>query len=123
VFIFLPLLPGFAGDVSSESSVVLRLQMHWQYQTLIRSPTSLFSLVSQCPLISDPGEFISVLGLRQHGVLNDLPVTSIVYIHSKIMLVDDRVAVIGSANINDRSMMGDRDSEIAILIEGFGFEF
>jgi phospholipase D1/2 len=35
------------------------------------------------------------------------------------MLVDDRVVVMGSANINDRSMMGDRDSEIAILIEGF----
>ena len=31
------------------------------------------------------------------------------------MIVDDRIVLIGSANINDRSLMGDRDSEIAII--------
>ena len=40
-----------------------------------------------------------------------------IYVHSKIMIVDDRYALIGSANINDRSMKGTRDSEIAIVIE------
>jgi phospholipase D1/2 len=30
--------------------------------------------------------------------------------------VDDRTVVIGSANINDRSLLGTRDSEIAVLI-------
>jgi len=39
------------------------------------------------------------------------------------MLVDDRVVVIGSANLNDRSMMGDRDSEIGIVIEGFLIDY
>ena len=38
------------------------------------------------------------------------------YIHSKLMIVDDRVALVGSANINDRSLVGDRDSEVAVLI-------
>ena len=33
------------------------------------------------------------------------------------MIVDDDTVIIGSANINDRSMMGDRDSEIAVLVE------
>lgn len=33
------------------------------------------------------------------------------------MIVDDKVALIGSANINDRSLMGSRDSEIAVVIE------
>ncbi len=32
-----------------------------------------------------------------------------------VMVVDDRLVIIGSANINDRSLMGDRDSEIAIV--------
>jgi phospholipase D1/2 len=32
-------------------------------------------------------------------------VTEQVYIHAKLMIVDDRVAIIGSANINDRSMV------------------
>lgn len=38
------------------------------------------------------------------------------YIHAKICIVDDRLAIIGSANINERSMRGDRDSEIAAVI-------
>lgn len=35
-----------------------------------------------------------------------------VYVHSKIMIIDDCVALIGSANINDRSLLGSRDSEV-----------
>lgn len=33
------------------------------------------------------------------------------------MIVDDDTVIIGSANINDRSLLGSRDSEIAILFE------
>ena len=33
-----------------------------------------------------------------------------------MMIVDDREVIIGSANLNDRSLIGDRDSEIAVLI-------
>ena len=33
------------------------------------------------------------------------------------MIVDDKRAIIGSANINDRSLSGNRDSELAIVIE------
>jgi len=32
-----------------------------------------------------------------------------------MMIVDDQKVLIGSANINDRSMLGSRDSEIAVL--------
>lgn len=39
------------------------------------------------------------------------------YVHSKIMIVDDKVVICGSANLNDRSMKGTRDSEIALYIE------
>ncbi|KAF9373787.1 hypothetical protein CPB97_000315 [Podila verticillata] len=44
-------------------------------------------------------------------------VTEQLYIHSKLMIVDDKIIIIGSANINDRSQLGYRDSEIAIIIE------
>ncbi len=33
------------------------------------------------------------------------------------MIVDDRHMIIGSANINDRSLLGSRDSELAMVIE------
>jgi phosphatidylserine/phosphatidylglycerophosphate/cardiolipin synthase-like enzyme len=42
-----------------------------------------------------------------------------VYVHSKIMIVDDCIALIGSANINDRSLLGSRDSEVPLLLDDF----
>jgi phospholipase D1/2 len=35
-----------------------------------------------------------------------------IYVHSKLMIIDDCVTLIGSANINDRSLLGSRDSEV-----------
>jgi len=32
------------------------------------------------------------------------------------MIVDDKYVIIGSANINDRSLKGNRDSEIAVQL-------
>lgn len=39
------------------------------------------------------------------------------YVHSKILIADDRVVICGSANLNDRSQLGTHDSEIAVVIE------
>jgi phospholipase D1/2 len=51
--------------------------------------------------------------LTQHsfekGVAQDgLHLTEMIYVHSKLMIVDDQIAFISSANVNDRSMLGDR---------------
>ncbi|XP_042488526.1 phospholipase D alpha 1-like [Macadamia integrifolia] len=37
-----------------------------------------------------------------------------IYVHAKMMIVDDEYIIIGSANLNQRSMDGGRDSEIAM---------
>ena len=37
-----------------------------------------------------------------------------IYVHSKGMIVDDEYVISGSANINQRSMDGSRDTEIAM---------
>ena len=42
--------------------------------------------------------------------------TEQVYIHSKMMIVDDDVLLVGSANINDRSLLGSRDAELAVVV-------
>ncbi|KAG1152416.1 hypothetical protein G6F37_000260 [Rhizopus arrhizus] len=44
-------------------------------------------------------------------------VTEELYIHGKLLIADDRVVIMGSANLNDRSQCGDRDSEIALIVE------
>ncbi|KAJ3677188.1 hypothetical protein LUZ60_002912 [Juncus effusus] len=37
----------------------------------------------------------------------------LIYVHAKLMIVDDEYVIVGSANLNERSLAGDRDSEIA----------
>lgn len=115
VIAVIPLLPGFAGEVNGGSSGVLRIQLHWEYQTISRGPNSIYAQLSACPYINKPSDYIRFYSLRNHEILNDKPVTEILYIHSKLMVVDDEKMIIGSANINDRSMMGDHDSEIAVV--------
>ncbi|KAF3339129.1 phospholipase D alpha 1-like protein [Carex littledalei] len=36
-----------------------------------------------------------------------------IYVHAKLMIVDDEYVIVGSANLNQRSLAGDRDTEIA----------
>jgi phospholipase D1/2 len=109
----LPLLPAFAGDVESGDCIFLRMILDWHYKTIK-------SLVKRIKNLGvDPEEYIKFLGLRTHGVNNEgTPSTEIVYVHSKLMIVDDTCTIIGSANINDRSLLGDRDSEIAVVTYG-----
>jgi phospholipase D1/2 len=59
--------------------------------------------------------------MRNWAVLMGKLVQEIIYVHSKLMIVDDKYVICGSANINDRSMMGKRDSEVGALIEDTDF--
>ncbi|GFZ13971.1 phospholipase D P1 [Actinidia rufa] len=114
VVIVIPLLPGFQGGVDDSGAAAVRTIMHWQYRTICRGHNSilqnLYDLLG--PKMHD---YISFYGLRSYGRLfDDGPVaTSQVYVHSKVMIIDDCISLIGSANINDRSLLGSRDSEIS----------
>lgn len=61
-------------------------------------------------------EYVTLLNLRNWAQLGDRYVTEQVYVHSKLTIVDDLYALLGSANVNDRSLLGERDSEIAVLV-------
>ncbi len=74
-------------------------------------------MLGQLREIGNLEDYLGIYSLRTHGIISGLPATEIVYIHSKLLIIDDCVALIGSANINDRSLMGDRDSEIAVVVE------
>jgi phospholipase D1/2 len=47
----------------------------------------------------------------------DAFVSEELYLHTKCLIADDRVVIVGSANLNDRSQLGNHDSEIAVVIE------
>nr|GAT61270.1 phospholipase D [Mycena chlorophos] len=55
------------------------------------------------------------LGTEQEEL--DAYVSELLYIHTKLMIIDDRRVIMGSANFNDRSQRGDGDSEIALVVE------
>lgn len=61
-------------------------------------------------------KYLKIYGLWNHAVMSGKPVSEIVYVHSKLMIVDDNQMIVGSANINDRSMNGNWDSELAVVI-------
>ena len=112
----IPLMPGFQNNIDSPDGSSLRLIMYAQYYSLCRGETSIFGRLRRADI--DGEDYISVYGLRGWGKIGeqDQLVTEQVYIHAKIMIVDDRVAIIGSANINERSMRGNRDSEVAAIV-------
>lgn len=119
VIALLPLMPAFeASSVDRSDASTLRTIMQAQYSAISRGPHSILGqlLARGIPV----EEYICFYSLRKYGFLGEKAITEQLYIHSKLLIVDDRVAIVGSANINDRSMLGVRDSELAVVVEDEG---
>ncbi|XP_022451787.1 phospholipase D2 isoform X3 [Delphinapterus leucas] len=116
VYMLLPLLPGFEGDISTGGGNSIQAILHFTYRTLCRGEYSILHRL-KAAMGTAWQDYISICGLRTHGELGRHPVSELIYIHSKMLIADDRTVIIGSANINDRSLLGKRDSELAVLIE------
>ncbi|XP_072313653.1 phospholipase D1a [Eucyclogobius newberryi] len=116
VYVVTPLLPGFEGDITTGGGNALQAVMHFNYRTMIRGE---YSIISQLKREMDDQwmHYISFAGLRTHAELEGRLVTELIYVHSKMLIADDNTVIIGSANINDRSMLGKRDSEVAVIVE------
>lgn len=61
--------------------------------------------------------YLTLLNLRTCQVLGGQTRTEQIYVHSKLLIADDSHVILGSANINDRSLAGHRDSELAVYID------
>ena len=111
-------------------SLLNRIRKHlWVYQQLIKDevPRKEWSKMRSgyydkigdnyltIPL-KECGKYVTLLNLRSWTQLGDRTVTEQIYVHSKLTIVDDLYVLVGSANINDRSLLGGRDSELAALI-------
>uniref|UniRef100_A0A3Q3QLQ1 Phospholipase n=1 Tax=Monopterus albus TaxID=43700 RepID=A0A3Q3QLQ1_MONAL len=116
VYVVTPLLPGFEGDITTGGGNAIQVVMHFNYRTMIRGE---YSIISQLKKKMDDQwmNYISFAGLRTHAELEGRLVTELIYVHSKMLIADDNTVIIGSANINDRSMLGKRDSEVAVIVE------
>ena len=113
-------MPAFEGDIASQTTGnALRTILHYNYISISRDQNSLLKQITAQGI--NPTNYVSFCSLRQNGELLNTPITELIYIHSKLMIVDDRTIICGSANINDRSLLGSRDSEMAIIIEDTEF--
>uniref|UniRef100_A0A674NU92 Phospholipase n=1 Tax=Takifugu rubripes TaxID=31033 RepID=A0A674NU92_TAKRU len=116
VYVVTPLLPGFEGDITTGGGNAIQAVMHFNYRTMIRGEHSIISQLKK-EMDDQWMNYISFAGLRTHTELEGRLVTELIYVHSKMLIADDNTVIIGSANINDRSMLGKRDSEVAVIVE------
>lgn len=113
--IIIPTMPGYPSPLNEDAAGSVRLIVECQNRSICRGETSIFSRLRAEGI--DPNNYITFFSLRGWGKLkNGQLTTEGVYIHAKAMIVDDRLVIIGSANINERSQRGDRDSELACVI-------
>lgn len=114
--VVIPLMPGFQNTVDSQDGTSVRLIMQCQFRSICRGATSIFGKVRAQGI--EPEDYIQFYSLRKWGEIGPIKqlVTEQLYIHAKCMVVDDKIAIIGSANINERSMLGSRDSECAAVV-------
>ena len=113
--IVMPLVPGFPMPIDHPDASSVRLIVECQYKSICRGENSIFGRLRREGIA--PEDYIQFFSLRSWSKLRGgLLTTEQIYPHDKIMVVDDRLAIIGSANINERSQRGDRDSELACVI-------
>eukprot|EP01053_Blabericola_migrator_P000064 Blabericola_migrator_1__63@NODE_1015_length_5700_cov_454_708148_g697_i0_p1_GENE_NODE_1015_length_5700_cov_454_708148_g697_i0NODE_1015_length_5700_cov_454_708148_g697_i0_p1_ORF_typecomplete_len841_score131_67PLDc_2/PF13091_6/19PLDc_2/PF13091_6/2_7e19PLDc/PF00614_22/4e03PLDc/PF00614_22/4_1e03PLDc/PF00614_22/3_2e08PLDc/PF00614_22/4_4e07PLD_C/PF12357_8/9_3e14_NODE_1015_length_5700_cov_454_708148_g697_i031375659 len=125
VYALIPLYPE-----GVPSSVTVQEILHWQYQTA----NMMYQLIGKkLAEVGDtehhPVDYLQFffVGKREPDADVSVPAKATVelenalthkrfqiYVHSKMMICDDEYVIMGSANINDRSMSGCRDTEIAV---------
>merc|ERR1712110_488168 len=125
-YIVIPMFP--EGD---PASAPIQEILYWQTRTIEMMYKRVGDAIKQAGLDSHPTDWLLFMcpGKRElpGPHLNQLedPTDEIaklmrdtlrfpIYVHSKMMIVDDAYIIVGSANINQRSMAGTRDTEMAV---------
>ncbi|KAG2563444.1 phospholipase D alpha 2-like [Panicum virgatum] len=130
VYVVLPMWP--EGDPSGWTVQAI---LHWQRKTMEMMYADIAAALRAKSIDADPKDYLSFFCLGNREAKLEVPREyepkghpprgsdyeraqkarrAMVYVHSKLMIVDDEYIIIGSANINQRSMDGGRDTEIAM---------
>lgn len=91
---------------------------YWQCRSISKGSGSFLQLLAdKCPGIFVQ-DYVCFFSLYSHAVVGPNAYGNLIYVHTKLIIVDDKKMIIGSQNINDRSFRGTRDSEIGIVVHG-----
>ncbi|KAK2503908.1 hypothetical protein MC885_014040 [Smutsia gigantea] len=94
VYVVIPLLPGFEGDISTGGGNALQAIMHFNYRTMCRGENSILGQL-KAEIGNQWINYISFCGLRTHAELEGNLVTELIYVHSKLLIADDNTVIIG----------------------------
>eukprot|EP00250_Pteridium_aquilinum_P005314 c15429_g1_i1 orf=299-2836(-) len=130
VYIVIPMWPEGVPTSSSVQEI-----LYFQSQTMEMMYLHIAEALKEMDMDNErhPTDYLNFfcLGNREVNTQNDsAPTTQVdekssqvlaqrsgrfmIYVHAKGMIVDDEFVIVGSANINERSMAGSRDTEIAM---------
>ncbi|XVF74425.1 hypothetical protein PTKIN_Ptkin13bG0109500 [Pterospermum kingtungense] len=128
VYILIPMWPEGVPDSEPVQDI-----LHWTRETMAMMYKLIGEAIKETGKPGHPGDYLNFFCLanrekesKEEFVPPHSPQPStqywnaqkhrrfMVYVHSKVMIVDDLYILIGSANVNQRSMDGQRDTEIAI---------
>ncbi|TQD85225.1 hypothetical protein C1H46_029222 [Malus baccata] len=128
VYVVVPMWPEGIPESASVQAI-----LDWQRRTMNMMYSDIKSALDAQGLEEDPRSYLTFfcLGNREAKKLGEYEPSEtpeadsdyqraqearrfMIYVHTKMMIVDDEYIIIGSANINQRSMDGARDSEIAM---------
>lgn len=131
VVIVLPLQPEGSLDAVNGNGNLMGPIVGYQVKTIRAMYVRIWKALEEMGRpMSDADHYISFFSLAKRdpagpGAVEGLAVGSkaallaklrryMIYVHSKLMISDDKRCIVGSANINERSMRADRDSEVAV---------
>ncbi|KAL1814457.1 hypothetical protein DCAR_0518606 [Daucus carota subsp. sativus] len=128
VYVVLPMWPEGIPESGSVQAI-----LDWQRRTMEMMYKDIIQALQAKGIEEDPRNYLTFFCLGNREVKRDGeyepseqpdPDTDysraqesrrfMIYVHAKMMIVDDEYIIIGSANINQRSMDGAKDSEIAM---------
>ena len=125
-YVVIPMFPN--GNPSSAS---VQQILHYQYRTMEMMYNKVADAIQTAGSNTHPTDWLLFLclgkreGYGEHLDQLDQPTDQMakllrqtlrfpIYVHSKMMIVDDVYIILGSANINERSLAGTRDTEMAV---------
>uniref|UniRef100_A0A8C2K444 Phospholipase n=1 Tax=Cyprinus carpio TaxID=7962 RepID=A0A8C2K444_CYPCA len=115
VFVVIPLLPGFEGDISQGGGNAIQAILHFTYRTINRGEHSILSRLKE-RMQDEWTQYISLCGLRTHSQLGQSPVTELIYVHSKALIADDRCYIIGETFLPEHLLVAKGNSEMFLMM-------
>ena len=107
--------------------------LYWQFRTIQAMYRRIANAIQENGMDTVPTDYLRFFCLAKREGPEDVPVDELeeptegsqpaiirstlrhcIYVHSKMTIIDDDYVLIGSANINQRSLAGERDTEIAM---------